>query len=207
MSKAGKDDKQEKITKNKRFTARDAIQIGLYAALLFVLSGLVGSIGFVPVLYPAAPFLIAIVCGPVFFLFLSKIRSFGMITAVGTLQGAFLAITGHGIYSLIASVMLGLIADIICRMGKYRSFKHSLPGYAVYSVIMGTSYFPMIFSAETFYTNVETSMSAEYANQLRDIMHGPIFIVVFVGAFAGGIIGAFLGRAVARRHFRRSGAV
>ena len=54
----------------------------------------------------------------------------------------------------------------------------------------------MIFSAETFYANVENSMSAEYAHQLRDIMHGSMFIVVFVGAFVGGIIGAFLGRAV-----------
>ncbi len=62
----------------------------------------------------------------------------------------------------------------------------------------------MIFSAETFYANVENSMSAEYAHQLRDIMHGSMFIVVFVGAFVGGIIGAFLGRAVARRHFQRS---
>ncbi|MGI6507853.1 MAG: MptD family putative ECF transporter S component [Saccharofermentanales bacterium] len=199
-----KDDKLENTAKNKKLSARDAIQIGLYAALLFFISGLVGSIGFIPVLYPVAPFVIGVVCGPVFFLFLSKVRFFGMITAVGTLQGAFLAITGHGLYSLLASIVLGLIADIICRMGNYRSFKHALLGYAFYALIMATSYFPMIFSAETFYANVENSMSAEYAHQLRDIMHGSMFIVVFVGAFVGGIIGAFLGRAVARRHFQRS---
>ncbi|MGI6579155.1 MAG: MptD family putative ECF transporter S component [Saccharofermentanales bacterium] len=206
MSKTNKEKNQAIIAENKQFTARDAIQIGLHAALLFFLSGLVGSIGFVPVLYPAAPFVIAIVCGPVFFLFLSKVRHFGMITAVGTLQGAFLAITGHGIYSLLAAFILGLITDIICRTGNYRSFKHSLLGYAFYAVIMATSYFPMIFSADTFYAKVSNSMSAEYADKLKDIMHGPVFIVVFAGAFAGGIIGALLGRAVARRHFRRSGA-
>jgi energy-coupling factor transport system substrate-specific component len=199
-----KADKQETVQDNGKYTARDAIQIGLYAALLFFLSGLSGSIGFIPILYPISPFFIAIVCGPVFFLFLSKVRRFGMITVVGTLQGAFLAITGHGIYSLVASVILGLIADIICRMGNYRSFKHSLLGYAVYSVIMATSFFPMMFSADAFYANIATSMSADFAKQLRDIMHGPIFIVVLLGAFVGGIIGAFLGRAVARRHFQRS---
>lgn len=193
--------------KTNGITAREAIQIGLYAALLFFLGGLVGSIGFIPVLYPAAPFFIAVVCGPVFWLFLNKVRRFGMITAVGTLQGVFLAITGHGIYSLLASLILAFIADLLCRAGDYRSFKHSLPGYAVYALIMATSYFPMIFSAEKFYTRFAESMSAEYMNQLKQIMRGPVFILVFAGAFVGGILGAFLGRAVARRHFRRSGAV
>ncbi|MGI6463859.1 MAG: MptD family putative ECF transporter S component [Candidatus Scatomorpha sp.] len=196
---------ERKIEENKKFTARDAIQIGLHSALLFFLSGLVGSIGFIPILYPVAPFAIAVVCGPVFFLFLGKVRHFGMISAVGALQGAFLAITGHGIYSLLAAVILGLISDLICRAGKYRSFKHALWGYAFYALIMATSYFPMIFSADTFYAKVSSSMSAEYANQLRIIMRGPIFIAVFIGAFVGGIFGAFIGRAIARRHFRRSG--
>jgi len=100
-----------------KFSARDAIQIGLHAALMFVLSGLVGSIGFIPILYPFAPFAIAIVCGPVFFLFLGKVRRFGMITAVGALQGVFLAITGHGIYSLVAALLLGLVSDLICKIG------------------------------------------------------------------------------------------
>ena len=190
-----------------KFSARDAIQIGLHAALMFVLSGLVGCIGFVPMLYPVAPFAIAIVCGPVFFLFLGKVRRFGMITAVGTLQGIFLAITGHGIYSLVASLLLGLVSDLICRAGQYRSFKHCLWGYAVYAIIMATSFFPMMFSAEAFYSKTADGMGAEYAEQLRNIMHGSVFAAVFVGAFAGGIIGAFLGRAIARRHFRRSGVV
>lgn len=195
------------IAENKKFTAKDAIQIGLHGALLFFLSGLVGSVGFIPILYPIAPFLIAIVCGPVFFLFLSKVRHFGMITALGTLQGIFLTITGHGIYSLFASVVLGLIADVICNIGKYRSFKYAIWGYAFYAVIMATSFFPMMFSAEAFYNNIETSMSIEYANQLKNIMHGPIFILVFIGAFVGGIIGAFIGKTIAKKHFRPSGAI
>ena len=211
MSETNMEEKQKtdqgKAKENRKITARNAIQIGLHAAFLFFLSALVGSIGFIPVLYPVAPMLIAVVCGPVFFLFLGKVRHFGMIAAVATLQGVFLAVTGHGIYSLVAAIVLGLISDLICRMGQYRSFKHSLWGYAVYAVIMATSYFPMIFSADAFYTMVSNSMSAEYADRLRAIMRGPMFIVAFAGAFVGGIIGAFLGRTLARRHFRRSGAV
>ncbi len=197
----------KKTVRTNKFTAREAIQVGLYAALLFFLSGLVGSIGFIPVLYPLAPFLIALVCGPVFFLFLSKVAHFGMITAVGTLQGAFLAITGHGIYSLVAAAILGLIADLICQRGNYRNFKDCLIGYAFYALIMATSFFPMIFSADRFYERISSSMSADYAEKLRNIMQGPVFVLVFLAAFLGGVLGAFLGRQVARRHFRRSGAV
>lgn len=56
-----------------KFTTKDAIQIGIYTAIYFVVSAVAGSIGYIPILYPLAPFLIAVVGGPIFFFFYAKL--------------------------------------------------------------------------------------------------------------------------------------
>lgn len=187
------------------FTAKDAIQIGIYTALYAVCAMLFGSIGFLAVLYPFAPFAIALFGGPVFVLFYTKVHHFGMITIMGSLLSIFMAITGHGLYVLICGILGSLLSDYICSIGHYRSFRTMMLGYAVFSLIMATTYFPMIFAAEEFYKMVHDTMSPEYAAQLQKVMTKGAFVVTFIGAFAGGLLGALLGKFVLKKHFRRAG--
>ncbi|MDI9491174.1 MAG: MptD family putative ECF transporter S component [Clostridiaceae bacterium] len=189
-----------------KFTTKDAIQIGIYTAIYFVVSAVAGSIGYIPILYPLAPFLIAVVGGPIFFFFLRKVNHFGMITLLSTLCGAILALTGHGIYSLLAGVVIGLLADYICYKGDFRTFRTILFSYAIFSLTMASSFFPMLLAADSFYKDIGSMMSEEYASELQTIMQDWVFILVFVGAFVGGLIGAFLGRAVTRKRFSKGEA-
>lgn len=126
---------------SKKLTARDAIQIGLYAALVLFVIAIASSIGYLPILYPFAPFVAAIAAGPVFFLFLSKVRRFGMISILSLITGSFYALTGHGLYSIAGGLVFGLLADYICSRGHYRSFKWIALGYAVFSFICATTFF------------------------------------------------------------------
>lgn len=192
---------------SKKLTARDAIQVGLYAALVLFTTGVVCCIGFIPILYPLAPVAGAIAAGPVFFLFLSKIKRFGMITILSIIAGIFYTLTGHGIYSLLGGIFFGFLADYICSIGKYRSFKTIALGYGVYSLICPTTFLPMLFASDDFYAFVSGSMGNSYSSSLQQIMQNWVFPLVFLGSFLGGIIGAYLGRSVTKKHFRKSGVM
>lgn len=188
-----------------KFTARDAINIGIFTALYAILAIVSSSIGFIPILYPFAPLAVGIVCGPVFVLFFTKVRHFGMISAMGTLVGLMLALSGHGIYSLIGGLILAVLADWICYKGHYRSFRKMVWGYVVFTEIVVCSFAPMFLSAESFYQQLRTQMNPDYADALQKIMQLWVAPLVVLAAVVGGLIGAYLGRAVLKKHFQRAG--
>lgn len=193
------------VAQNTRFSARDAMNVGIFTALYAILAMLSSSIGFIPILYPFAPLAVGIVCGPIFVLFFTKVRHFGMITAMGILCGGALALTGHGLYSLAGGVVLALLADWICYRGNYRSFKLMRWGYAVFTLIVVCSFAPMFLSAESFYADLRANMNPDYANSLQNIMQMWVAPLVVLAGLVGGIIGAYFGKAVLSKHFQRAG--
>lgn len=188
-----------------KFTARDAINIGIYAVLYAVVAGIAGSIGYIPILYPFAVCAIALLGGTVYLLFISKVKHFGMISILGALLSGFLTLTGHGIYVLVLGIIISLFADFIASGGAYRSFKKIRLSHAVFSLIMPTTYLPMLLAADSFYEYTAKYMSPEWASQLKSVMQGWVFPLVFIGAFIFGYLGAMLGRVIMKKHLQRAG--
>jgi putative ECF transporter S component (TIGR02185 family) len=93
---------------------------------------------------PFFPAVWALINGTVFMLYTTKVEKFGLVTLMGVLTGLLVGLTGMGFWCAPTGLVFGLLGDLIMKKGNYKSFKHNLIGYAVFSIwtsgsLIGTS--------------------------------------------------------------------
>lgn len=168
--------------------AKDLISLGLFTVLYFVLGCCVAiPIGFVPIFLPVLGTLWAIITGIPFMLYVTRVKTFGLITLM--------------------AILSGLLGDLILKSGGYRSTAKILVGYAVFSLWMVGTYIPMYFMVEASYESFAASFGDEYATQVMAVMPPWSLALVVVGIFLGALVGGLLGRRLLRKHFARAGIV
>lgn len=191
---------------NKKLEVKDLINVGLFTALYFVCFFTTGMIGYIPVFMVLIPFLCPIVAGIPFMLFLTKVKKFGMITIMGTILSLLMVITGHPWIIVVFGVSLGLIADLIMRIGNYKSIKASIIGYGVFSEwLMGAIIILFFGFRQDHFASMRSGYGDVYVDKLMALTPSWVFWVMILLAFAGGIIGALLGKAVLKKHFKKAG--
>lgn len=191
-------------TGRKGLQGKDLITVGIFTAIYFVLMFLCGTLGYIPVFYALLPLIVPIVCGIPFMLFLTKVKSFGMITIMGTICGGLMMLTGHTFVPLITGIVFGLLADLICRAGQYISVKASVVGHTVFSLWILGMLMPFWIMKDTFEKFLSDSMGTDYM-QATFAVFDKISWTFPVMAIAGGIIGAFVGLGMLKKHFKRAG--
>ena len=130
--------------------SRDLITVGLFTAIIVVITMIVMVIGFIPVLLPLYCVFIPLLSGIPFMLFLSRVRKFGMIMLMSILLALFLLLTGMGWYTFPLVLITGGLSELIVRAGHYRSLTLDIAAYAVFSIWCFGSYIPLIFMADRF---------------------------------------------------------
>lgn len=189
-----------------KLKTRDLIYAGAFAAIYLVLMLVIvmGS-GMIPVLYVMVPLTVGIICGTVYLVYISKVRKFGAILILAVLFGI---ITGvNSVYSIVWSVLMGLLAELIVRAGQYQSKKMFVMSYWVFNLNMVGPFFMLFYAKDTFLKIAAEYNSPEYAAELDRLT--PIWIigVQAVLAFVGAIIGSFIGSKLIKKHFEKAGVV
>src|SRR5699024_1105078 len=105
--------------KMKKFTVKDLINAGLFSLLTLGAFYLSGMIGIVPVLMPFLPFTCALVSGPIFMLYSTRIDKFGMILIMGILFSLVFSASGHGGYIIPFGILISLLAEWVMSRGNY----------------------------------------------------------------------------------------
>jgi energy-coupling factor transport system substrate-specific component len=187
-------------------TTKDLINVGIFTALYYALFFAGGMLGYVPLFYVLLPLALPIICGIPFMLFLTRVKTFGMVTLMGTIVGALQFLTGHTYVPIIAGFGCGLIADLILRAGKYQSKKLSVLGYTVFSLWLLGMLVPFWIMRDTFKQMMLDSMGVEYANAVLALFDK--FSWAFpIAAIVGGVVGGLFGLLMLKRHFERAGIV
>lgn len=193
---------------NNKLEVKDLINVGLFTALYFVCFFCTGMVGYIPVFIVLIPFLCPIVAGIPFMLFLTKVKKFGMITIMGTIVSICMLLTGHPWIVVIFGIVFGLAADLIMKVGNYKSMKASIIGYGVFSEWLMGAIISLFFGfRENYFATMREGYGDVYADKLMALTPSWVFWVMIILAFAGGIIGAFLGKAVLKKHFKKAGMV
>ena len=188
----------------KKLQAKDFITVGVFSAIYYVLFFIVGMLGYIPIFCVLLPFLLPIVCGIPFMLFLTKVKSFGMVTIMGTILGALMLLTGQTFIPIIAGLIFGLLADLILLTGKYQSKRFSVLAYGIFSLWMLGTLVPFWFMRDSFEKMMLDSMGADYTRVVLTNFDKISWTFPFL-AFVGGIIGAFFGLAMLKKHFKKAG--
>ena len=124
----------ENNVQTSKIGVRDLVNVAIFTVIYFVIFYVCAMTGFVPVMAVFYPVLTAIIAGIPCILFYTKVKSFGLVTIMGVLLGLIFFLMGYGYYALITGIVFGLLADVIMKAGKYKSWKAMLAGLMQYSV-------------------------------------------------------------------------
>lgn len=184
---------------------KDLMTTGVYAALYFIHVAL-GTFTGVVILHSGnmllAPAITGLISGTVYFVLVGKVKKFGAITLVGVVMATFFFLSGHFILSFIPSLLCGILADGLAKVGHYTSSLWNSVSYVAFSFGNFGPILFMWFAKEAYIQRlVEKGKDATYIQNVMvnfDVTH---ILVVLVCS----IIGALIGQYMLRKHFNRAG--
>lgn len=193
--------KQESINK---LNGRDFINIGIYAAIYFVIVMVLAMTGLIPIFLILLSSMIGIIGGIPFMLFLTKVKKPGMILIMSTIMGILMFVTGMTWMPIPFSIVTGLIAEFIYFSGKYRSMRSAVLTTGIFPLWACGNYLPLFLQRKQYFAS-RTNYGQEYADAVMSYTPNWMFLILLVMTFVCGIIGGFIGKALLKKHFERSG--
>lgn len=197
------------MSTNNKLQAKDFITVGIFTALLFVVEFACGMLGFIhPYIVASYVVMIPIVGSIPMMLFYTKINKFGMLSIMSVLLAIIMFVMGMGYLGAPLIIASGVIADLIAKSGRYKSFKKTVVSYGVFCLWICANYFPVVVTADSYREGLlESGYSAEYCDNLFRAINSKTIIVLLILCFVFGCLGAFIGKAVVRKHFEKAGIV
>lgn len=189
----------------KRIGVKDLVNTGIFAVIYFVVFFIAGVTGFIPIMTIFYPVVLAVLGGIPCILFFTKTDKFGLITILCFLMGLITFLMGYGPYAMITSIICGGVADLIMKAGKYKSWKHMLFGYCVFSEWVVGSQLIMFIQRDAYIDQYRESQGNAYADAVAALINNYMIPVVIICIFIAAIIGAYIGRAALKKHFKRAG--
>ncbi len=190
-----------------RFSARDLLNVAIFAVLYFVVVFAIAMLGIVSPLVMLLTLPLSIVAGGIpYLLFLTRVSHPGMVALFGTVIALLYLIMGHPWISTVTTIVVSVLAEFVLLAGRYRSRWAAIWTYAVFSLWFIGPMLPLLLNR------------AEYLDSPGMQMMGPEYVaefdrVVSIGALWGynaaslvcGVLGGLLGSALLRKHFVRAG--
>lgn len=199
------------MNKTNKLTVPDLISIGVFTALYFVLVTIAtfASVaifpGFNNVVLPA---FCALISGCVYTLLVVKLQKFGGISVMGIVMGLFFMITGHFIISFAANIVMGIVADCVAKVGKYKSKKWIILSYVLFSYGLFGPVIPMWFMKDAYVANlVARGKDAVYIAELFANINMVTFVLAVVATLVCALVGGWFGMKMIKKHFVKAGIV
>ena len=199
------------MNKTNKLTVPDLISIGVFTALYFALVTIAtfASVaifpGFNNVVLPA---FCALISGCVYTLLVVKLQKFGGISVMGIVMGLFFMISGHFIISFAANIVMGIVADCVAKVGKYKSKKWIMLSYVLFSYGLFGPVIPMWFMKDAYVANlVARGKDAVYIAELFANINMVTFVLAVVATLMCALVGGWFGMKMIKKHFVKAGIV
>ncbi|MCR5785413.1 MAG: MptD family putative ECF transporter S component [Eubacterium sp.] len=191
--------------KEKKLQTKDLIMAGVFAVLYVALICILASVtGLVIPVYLVLPFIAAVILGPVYTLYISKVPKKGAVIILAVLSGFVMSATS--VIVLVYVVILGIIAQIILSKTAY-SMQGIKLSYIVFACATIGPFITLYTARDTFLSACVQYYGQDYADKI-DAMTPIWFLAVqFIIAIVGGIIGANIGARMNVKHFEKAGIV
>lgn len=192
-----------------RLKAKDFITVGIFTAIILVVEFACGMLGYIhPFIVASYVIMIPLVGAIPMMLFYTKVQKFGMITIMSILIAIMMFVLGMGFLGAPLIIIAGVVADLIAKSGKYKSFKKTMISYGVFCLWICANYFPVIVTAESYRQDlIDEGYSAEYCNNLFLAINYKTIGILLILCFVFGCLGALIGKAVVKKHFEKAGIV
>lgn len=195
----------------KELSIKDLMTTGVYSALYFICVGLGTLMGVVfshsaNMMY--APVFAALLSGTVYMLLIAKVRKWGAISLLGLVMASFFFLSGHFVLSFLPSLIFGLLADGIGKLGKYRHKLYNLISYVVFSFGNLGPIVLMWFMREAYIRRLlEKGKDMTYIQNVMIDFTVTNVLQLFVLIALAGLVGGLFGQHILRKHFAKAGMV
>ncbi len=194
------------IEKKKGLKGKDLINIGIFAAIYFVIIFICAMLGMVPIFVVLIGVIAPILAGAPIMLFLTRVNKYGMIFSISVIMGLLMILVGMGYYPLIVSVITGAIAEFVFKAGQEKTSKRMILTYAVFSLWCWGNYVLMFVNKEAYF-ETRSSFGQDYIDTLTSMTPMWLLYVLIPIVFISGIIGGVIGKALMKKHFAKAGIV
>ncbi|MDI9519297.1 MAG: MptD family putative ECF transporter S component [Bacillota bacterium] len=188
-----------------KITIKDLIMTGIFSALYFILSWIVGMpLGFMVVTYLAYPFFYALIGGVVTMFFMTKCPKPWLTFIFTLLPGLLMFLMGYPIIALINYIICSFLAELVRRKEGFKS-KKGMKLSHIFISLTSLSGFLLIYTAkDIYYEATVKSMGEAYATQLTSL---PIWVLIalYISVIIGAILGGKLGEKILNKHFKALG--
>jgi len=189
-----------------KLKAKDLIYAGAFAALYIVLMlVLITVTAVVPITFILRPLIVGMIGATVYMLYVSKVRKFGAILILGVLFAIVSA--SNSMIAFASSIIFAVLAELLCRSGKYESRRRMAMSYWVFNLNMIAPYLILVYAKPEYIAMVETYSGAEYAQAMDALTPSWIIFVLAALAVGGAIIGTMLSDQIMKKHFEKAGLV
>ncbi|EEU13051.1 MptD family putative ECF transporter S component [Anaerococcus vaginalis] len=191
---------------NKKLKVKDLVSIGVFGVIYFALMFGVGMMGMIPILFLIYPTVLGIIAGTVVMLFMAKVQKPWALFIFGMISPLVMFAAGHTYVVVVLSLIVMIIAELIRKIGNYKSFKYNMISYAIFSTWICSSMMQMLLAKEVYVEHCKM-MGDDYVVALEKLITYPHMALVALGAIVGGFIGAYIGKALLKKHFEKAGIV
>ena len=192
-----------------KFNSKDLINIGIFSAIYIALSVIISGFVITPILQLLMLPAMALLCGPIYMLYIAKVGKFGAILITGLLFSALVGLLVYGnVFCFLVNMLFFIIAEIIAFLGKYKNKKLNAISYifAVSSAIAEAG-LPWV-AGEYFYNlSVESGYSVEWAEGV-DKLATPLNLVIMIALIIiCALISVAFSNKMFKKHFKKAGIV
>ncbi len=193
---------------NTKLETKDLIYAGGFSVLYMILAMISSMImWFVPFLaIYGFQFVTGVACAPIYFLYAMKIKKFGGISIFATLIGLMSLAAGH-YYTVIFAIPLGILADFICKLGKYEKIPLFFTSYLVFNLLTVSPTLMFLTAKDATVQMCVEYYGEDYGETLSALITGYMLPIQTVLAILGGIIGGFLAQKLMKKHFKKAGVL
>lgn len=194
-------------TIKKGLTVKDLVTVGIFSAL-FLVFALVGGIFFAPnpVLTFYMPVGSALLCGPVYLLMLAKVQKRFSVTILGAILCIIWFVTGMHWAMALGYLVMGIIADLVAGVGKYKSKKINSLSYMLLS-LGGTGSYLVFFANPDGWAKTMLGNGTEqsYIDTMRQTGSVWIMLIMLAGTILAAALSSFVGCMMLKKQFEKAG--
>lgn len=189
------------------FSARDLLRTAIFAVIFIVVGYAIGMIGVIsPLVWLFAVPLAVIVNGVTFMLFVARVRHAGMVSLFSLIVALFYLVGGNNLLSTVGVVVVGVLADLVLSVGRYRSRWPAILSYTVFGLAYGTPFLPLFIDREAYFDAASWQQMGEEYLRASEQLLSPQVVAIFAAALlVASFLGGLLGAAMLRKHFVKAG--
>ena len=197
----------QQFVEKKGLTVKDLVTIGIFSALFLVFT-LIGGIFFAPnpVLTFYMPVGSALLCGPVYLLLLAKVQKRFAASLLGTVMCLVWFATGMHWTLALGYLIMGVAADLVAGLGKYRSYKMTSLSYILLSLGGTGSYLVFFANPEAWATTMlGNGTEQSYIDVMQSTGNMTILAIMLAGTVIAAAVSAFIGCKMLKKQFEKAG--